>query len=427
MYMYKGASILLVSILLVSCKSSKEFVGFDYDPPDVTNTTDKEVLLQHRRTIGAGTPRVWINNEFSGARASDFYAVNDSVFEVFVEPENNPINNSPWYAFKIWSDTVRAAKIRLNYRDATHRYTPKLLSFVQADSTWQQQWELPVKYDTANGTGTFEVLLAPDPVIISAQPLYTYTGLLDTLAHRNITEPGFTNIFEVGKSHGGRTIWELDITEVQDEQPAPVLVILGRQHPPEVTGFKASLYFLEELTADTPLAKTFRNTFVVKSFPMVNPDGVEMGNWRSNAAGIDLNRDWKNFNQPEPRAVRAALAGLTTNPKRSMFYAIDFHSTGTNIFYPIDEEVKTIPDNITQKWAAEIIAEHPEVSFDVEEFDTSSPIAKNWFYHTFGIDALTYEVGDDMKPAKLEEVSRSAAQSLMELLLAEYHKSALEN
>ncbi len=425
--MFKYASILLVSLLLVSCKSSKEFTGFSYDPPDVTNTTDKEVLLQHRRTIGVDSPKVWINNEFSGARASDFYAVNDSLYEVFVEPENTPINNSPWYAFKIWSDTVQVAKIRLNYRDATHRYTPKLLSFVQADSTWQQQWELPAEYDTANGTGTFEVLLAPDPVIISSQPLYTYSGLLDTLAHRNISNHTFTTIREAGKSHGGRTIWELDITEVSEDQPAPVLVIIGRQHPPEVTGFKASLYFLEEMTADTPLAKRFRNTFVIKSFPMVNPDGVEMGNWRNNAAGIDLNRDWKNFNQPETQAVRSALSGITSNPNRSMFYAIDFHSTGTNIFYPIDEEVKTVPDNITQKWVAEVMVEHPNVDFTVEEFDTSSPISKNWFYHTFGIDALTYEVSDGMKSAELEQVSRSTARSLMELLLAEYHKTGLEN
>lgn len=425
--MHRVVWLFITVFLMISCKSTEEFSGFSYDPPDVTNTTDKEINPQPRRTIGVGSPKVWVSNEFYGARLNDFYALNDSTFEILIAPENAPINNSPWYGFKIWSDSVRMAKIQLNYQDATHRYVPKLQSWVWPDSTWQEQFELPVEYDTASGTATFDILLAEDPVIISAQPLNTTPMFKKELRSRGIIGKKFTEFREAGLSKKGRTVWEVEITEVKKEQKSPVLAILSRQHPPEVTGYLASLIFLEELTSDTDLAREFRETFIIKAFPMINPDGVDLGHWRHNAGGIDLNRDWENFNQPETRIVRDAFSWIKDDEMRRMFYAIDFHSTNENIFYPINEEIQTNPDNITQKWIKEIMGDNPDIKFTVEEFDTSSPIAKNWFYHTFGIDALTYEVDDRIGEQQLDIVSRSAARSLMRLLLDEWDKIALEN
>jgi hypothetical protein len=426
--MYKNAGFILIALLtLVSCKSTEEFTGFSYDPPDVTNTTDKEIKEQPRRVIGAGAPKVWVSNEFEGARLSNFVAINDTLFEIYIEPENAPINNSPWYAFKIWSDTVRMATLKLNYMDAKHRYVPKLLSWVESDSSWQQQMELPVKYDSVEGTGMFEILLTSDPVIVSAQPLKTSSQLFSELKEREVLGKDFVTIQQAGESKLGRPIWQLEISETTSSQIAPVLAIVGRQHPPEVTGYIASLFFLEELASDSELASEFRETFVVKAFPLLNPDGADMGHWRHNAGGVDLNRDWQNFNQPETRVVRDELLAVEEKENRKMFYGIDFHSTNENIFYPIDEEVKTEPDNVTQKWTKTVLNNHSDVEFTIEEFDTSSPIAKNWFYHTFGIDAVTYEVSDNIEPEKIEHISRSAARSLMRLLMEEWQKTTLEN
>lgn len=415
-------------ILLISCKSTEEFSGFSYDPPDVTNTTDKELSPQYKRVIGAGSPTVWVSNMFEGARLNDFYSKNDSLFEVYIRPENAPINNSPWYAFKIWSDTLRSAKIRIKYQDAIHRYVPKLHSPDNTGSvTLNDYKEIEFEIDSTDGSAVFELNLSKEPLYVSAQPLQTTSNLKAELESRNIIGHDFVKYKSVGLSKKGRPLLELEITEVAPDQKAPVLAILGRQHPPEVTGYLASLSFLEELTSDTELAKKFRNTFVVKAFPMINPDGVDLGHWRHNAGGIDLNRDWENFNQPETRVVRDALSWMKNHERRILFYAIDFHSTNENIFYPINEEVKTTPDNITQQWLPKIMQENADIEFTVEEFDTSSPIAKNWFYHTFGIDAVTYEVDDRLETEKLDKVSRSAARLLMRLLLDEWNHKYLDN
>jgi murein tripeptide amidase MpaA len=46
------------------------------------------------------------------------------------------------------------------------------------------------------------------------------------------------------------------------------------------------------LISNDPIAAILRSRFVFKLFPMVNPDGVIHGNYRTNLAGVDLNRVW---------------------------------------------------------------------------------------------------------------------------------------
>lgn len=42
------------------------------------------------------------------------------------------------------------------------------------------------------------------------------------------------------------------------------------------------------------MAQKLRDKFIFKLIPMLNPDGVIHGNYRTNLAGYDLNRVWEN-------------------------------------------------------------------------------------------------------------------------------------
>lgn len=48
------------------------------------------------------------------------------------------------------------------------------------------------------------------------------------------------------------------------------------------------------LLSDAPEAISLRDKFIFKIIPMLNPDGVVYGNYRSSMLGVDLNRRWKN-------------------------------------------------------------------------------------------------------------------------------------
>lgn len=49
---------------------------------------------------------------------------------------------------------------------------------------------------------------------------------------------------------------------------------------------------------DDPNAAELRNRFVFKIVPMINPDGVIVGNYRCSLSGMDLNRQYIG---PSPR------------------------------------------------------------------------------------------------------------------------------
>jgi hypothetical protein len=48
------------------------------------------------------------------------------------------------------------------------------------------------------------------------------------------------------------------------------------------------------LLSEAPEAVELRDNFIFKVIPMLNPDGVIYGNYRSSMLGVDLNRRWKN-------------------------------------------------------------------------------------------------------------------------------------
>ncbi|MCW9707097.1 M14 family metallopeptidase [Fodinibius salsisoli] len=416
---YRSLFLLLLTCLIIqSCKSGEEFSGFSYDPEGATVTTDKKIQLQHKRTIGISADGIWVSNEFDGARMSNFYQVNDSLYRLIIEAENYPVNNSPWYAFKIHSDSTREIDLQLSYKEGDHRYIPKLSS---NGKQWQPIADSNIQVDTS-GTATLRLSLDDgQPLWISAQELLTYNNMLYWADSIRSTSP--TQLDTVGYSHQQRPVVKMTIGQAASTQPQGVLIITGRQHPPEVTGGLASQVFIETLAADTPLANSFREEFEIRAYPLVNPDGVQGGHWRHNGAGVDLNRDWQAFNQPETRAIRDDLLPLKDDANRSVYYGIDFHSTNENIFYPINRDITTFPDDFTYRWIEDLEKVFPATHFAVEPFDTSSPIAKNWIFHTFGADAVTYEVDDRADRQKLRRVSQEAAQIIMRKLLDEWEKS----
>jgi predicted deacylase len=410
-----GTALFLIvcCLLLASCKSTEKFTGFSYDPGDAANTHTKTMWPQHKRTVGISAANVWASNEFPEARLSDFYQTNDTLFRAVIKPGRAKIDNSPWYAFKIWAARDTVVWVQLAYQHGRHRYIPKLS---RDKHHWHRIEPENYRVNPRKGTAFLHLHLTNKPLWVSAQELIDqqwFDQWADSLAHKP-----FITQDTVGYSHENRPIRRIKISAVPTGQKSGVLIITSRLHPPEVTGDLACFAFLKAVTADTKLGRHFRKNFEVYAYPFINIDGAQDGNWRNNAGGVDLNRDWKNFNQPETRAIRNdLLQHVKNNPDAKVYYGIDFHSTGANIFYPLKRNVKTFPYHFTYQWVQQIINDFPEIKFSVQPFDPSAPITKNWIYHTFGADAVTYEVSDGANRKKLKAVAKKAAKLIMKGLL----------
>jgi len=247
--------------------------------------------------------------------------------------ENYPINPSPWYAFKITAKKPSTIWVHLTYLNAKHRYYPKISkdgkNWQSVDSTDCRLVKDPnapnrtFQENALSESAFVRVQVDEKPTWIAAQELIT-TKNIDEWSS-NLSKKPFVTSEIIGYSPQNRPLKCLRIGE--DKTDAKAMIVLGRLHPPEITGHLALQAFVETLCADNELAQKFRKIYTVFVVPMMNPDGVDNGHWRHNTGGIDLNRDWFNFNQPETQFVRDFLRKKINGTQSKLQFGIDFHST----------------------------------------------------------------------------------------------------
>ena len=68
------------------------------------------------------------------------------------------------------------------------------------------------------------------------------------------------------------------------------IILTARVHPGESNASWVMQGVIEFLVSDDDKAQYLRDTYVFKIIPMLNPDGVIVGNYRCSLVGQDLNR-----------------------------------------------------------------------------------------------------------------------------------------
>ncbi|XP_056645865.1 cytosolic carboxypeptidase 6 [Diorhabda sublineata] len=108
-----------------------------------------------------------------------------------------------------------------------------------------------------------------------------------------------------------------------------VIAIMARVHPGESPSSFVCQGLLELLISSNYIATTLREHVIFKVIPMLNPDGVFLGNYRSTVIGTDLNRSWHISNQwchPALRAVIDMLMRIDKNKEFQLDFVIDIHA-----------------------------------------------------------------------------------------------------
>ena len=171
------------------------------------------------------------------------------------------------------------------------------------------------------------------------------------------------------------------------------------------------------MLGDSPLAREFRDRFAIIAIPLMNPDGVAKGHWRHNANGVDLNRDWGPFTQPETQNILPLLETLDESGTRIRLM-LDFHSTRSNLFYTQLAEESELAGEFASTWLGRARQRLPDYEFEHDARETSEQAnSKNYFFVRYGIPAITYELGDETERDDIRQSASVFAQEMMRLLL----------
>ena len=170
------------------------------------------------------------------------------------------------------------------------------------------------------------------------EDFHDYDSTTSELQQIASTYPEIANLYDLGESVEGRTIWGLKITNNPDiEEFEPEVRICGAHHGDEYMSVELPLllawYLTENYTSNSTI-KGLVDNHEIWIIPLVNPDGREAGS-RYNANGIDLNRDYgfmwnvyaECFTQPETQVIRENA--LDNN----FVVSLSFHTAGDVVNY----------------------------------------------------------------------------------------------
>jgi hypothetical protein len=356
------------------------------------------------------TGKFRVLDNFPGARRGDCAVMSNGSVVLTIRPEDPPyINDSPWYAFRVEADSAVDAEISLHYENGHHRYWPKQ-SF--DDANWTPLDESQVHVGGRREKAALNLQLQPGSVLVSAQELILPEDI-DSWTMQ-LAESSDAEFELLGPSLNERPINVLQINPRATE----VVLLVGRQHPAEVTGSLAMSAFVEAIFEDDSLAREFRERFHVIAIPMMNPDGVIAGNWRHNEGGVDLNRDWGSFRQPETGLIRVLLERLDEEGKSIRLF-VDFHSTNRNLMYTQMDDEPISPAEFTNRWVESAMELLPDYEFTQEKRAASETAnGKNYMYQRYGIPSVTYEVGDETDRDSINRAAAVFAQEMMRLMNA---------
>ncbi|MCG9712207.1 M14-type cytosolic carboxypeptidase [Shewanella insulae] len=299
-----------------------------------------------------------------------------------------------WFNFRLQGEVGQ--RYTLNIMNAGEASYTKGWEGYQAAATYdRQQWfRLPTQYQ--DGKLTIEVELDCEMIQIAYFAPYSYERHQDLISAVQVHPL-------VSIEHLGTTLDDRDMTLVkvgdEDEEKAKIW-ITARQHPGEtmaewlVEGLLNNL-----LDGDCPTAKALLDKANFYIVPNMNPDGGVRGHLRTNAKGVNLNREWQS-------------PSLEKSPE--VYHVVNrMKETGVDLYYDVhgDEGLPYVflagcegVPGYTQAMAnlqadfvnALLMASadfQDEFGYDKDEAGQANlTVASNWVAQTFGCLSNTLEM-----------------------------------
>ena len=220
-----------------------------------------------------------------------------------------------WFYFRVSGGAGKEVTLRIT-NCAKSAYPDGWPDYKACLSLDREEWVRIEDTSFADGVLTMTFTASQDPVWIAYFAPYSMERHHD-LVTSVAAQPG-VSYESLGKTHDGQDIDCLTLGE------GPLNVWLyARQHPGESMAEWWMEGALEKLAdEDDPVTRILRRECTFRIVPNMNPDGSRRGHLRTNAVGVNLNREWHDPSEdksPEVLSVRNAM------DKSGVDFAMDIH------------------------------------------------------------------------------------------------------
>ncbi|KAM3147801.1 hypothetical protein pb186bvf_000129 [Paramecium bursaria] len=346
------------------------YVGMAYkDTHQIHQILDKNKPKKCREYQGMLAQGLEFDSSFECGNLDRVDKIGLNEYNLYMRIDTNSIGHSNWFYFKVRN--TQKTKVKFNICNFTKPQTlylkglkPYVLSLKSSIKHFTQQGEYVKYFQSSQNHFTlqfnYDFDYADDEVQFAALPPYSYTKLRKKLRKLVINNNDKLSRLQIAQSLSGLSIPLLIITDYQSTYDKKVIIISARIHPSETCSSFMMDGLLDFLLSNNPSAQFLRKYYVFKIIPMMNPDGVVVGNYRNGLQGMDLNRQF-NYDDLSLLPEVKALKQLIDEDGKNMFAYFDFHGhqqrqniflygpphqDGKNVMYP---DVKIIPYILQQK------------------------------------------------------------------------------
>lgn len=273
-----------------------------------------------------GDDAIAFDSNLECGNAVDFQRVADGEYSFRIRPDTNS-DDRQWFLFRVRHAAGVPLKFHILGTDATNIPVHWEHSLPVASSDGGRTWRhIDGPTSHANNVFTFQHVPRSAEERIAFHDVYGYSEHRAAVA-RWSSHPAVSQRV-LGQSIEGRDIDLLRITESPAGSRPRGIWITCRQHAGETSSSYTLEGFMAWLLSAEAEAVALRRNAVVNLVPMVNPDGVEAGNYRDNIAGVNLNRIWNETDLatcPEVHHIQGAITRWVEEGNRYDLY-LDLHS-----------------------------------------------------------------------------------------------------
>ncbi|KAM9293716.1 cytosolic carboxypeptidase 3 isoform 6-T7 [Morus bassanus] len=253
---------------------------------------------------------------FESGNLQKVVKVNEFEYQLTLRTDLYTSRHTQWYYFQVSNTQAgmpyRFTIVNFTKRNSLYKCGLRPLLYSEADAKkhkvgWRRTGN-EIKYYKNNAgqgrrqyfslTWTFQFPHDRDTCYFAHCYPYTYSNLQEYLVaiSKDPVKSKFCKIHILCHSLAGNIVYVLTITNPPKSGKGTerkAVIVTARVHPGETNSSWIMKGLLDYILGDSGKAQLLRDNFVFKVVPMLNPDGVIVGNHRCSLTGQDLNRKYR--------------------------------------------------------------------------------------------------------------------------------------